>query len=881
MTQDLNGQVSHFLSKLNCNTLVLTPNRRLANTWQGFFSTQQSQHKIAWERPLILPLMTWLEQVYQLMASSDDPQILKPWQEQFFWEKHFLSYKKDAHPIAITEWARMAMQSFSLCQAYQINLNDAAFKEQESSALFQFVCLSIQKKWQEKNYLSIHQLSAYLCKQFLSLPHFKQYTGYFPKHIYLLGFQTKHISKQLQTLVLALNQAGVATTWETVFETPGQFQRFVFKDAESQYLHAALYSKKQSEQTQSAFPIACIFPNLAENRSEIESIFLDVFEDASQFNISAGTPLSKEPIIACGLHILSLTPDSPLESWLPLITSPFIAAGTREKEARALFKKEIQASFPPDWTLQSFCETKIKTHCPQLQFQFKEWLAAFHHAPGTSHESWLTHFSMILNALGFPGDRSFNSKEHQSIQEWRSVWHRILLLDQLTLEKKRKRVFFRLKELTEQTIFQMQTPAAKIQVLGTLEGAGLPFSHLWLADIHDKNWPPAPKPNAFIPIRLQKQYKMPHASAERELSFCKDLLTTYFGQSARGIVSHAEHIQDQLFKPSFLIRSLEESPIAQLSVDIPSSKSEILFQQSELEFFLDEEAPALMLTKEIQGGVRILEDQALCPFRAFAIHRCHAKSTRQASISLTPAQRGELLHRAMEWIWKTIQDQHHLLELSPLSLSQLVLNALDKAYVSLSIERSMAFIEIEKSRLHRFILSWLSIEKLRPPFSVEACELKKTIVCGDLILNIRIDRIDKLETGGLLLIDYKTQDHFRLKSWLDERISDIQLPLYALQWSDCHALAIAQIHGKKHCFYGLSAQDVGLDDLGILSTHSDASNWPELISKWKTKLEKLAHDFIHGDARVYPKISSQPCHLCHLEKLCRIKDAPDAMKDIA
>lgn len=861
-----------FFASIHSHTLVLTPNRRLANTWHHLFATHVSEKISAWERPLMLPLMTWLEQFYQQIALPDDPQLLKPWQEQLIWEKQFLKIKPGSHPIAITEFARTAIKSFALCQEWQLDIASALFAEQEASALFQNCFLNVREKYFQKNFISIYQLPALIIRKLLNTNNLLNAAAYLPKHIILLGFQKNHLSKQFLHLMTILNQLGVTVEWENHFHHQGFFQKISFPDLLSEYTYAARYTKKLLQTQSFSLPMACIFPNLAEDRSLIETIFLDVFEDNTLINFSAGAPLNQEPIIHFALELLSLTPESPLESWLYLLTSPFLGWAQSELSERAKLKRELQEHYPPYWTLASFCESSTRTACPVLKKLFEQWLTLFRQAQANSHAQWLLHFSDILKSLGFPGDRSFNSREHQSIQEWRSVWHRLLLLDQIILEKNRKRVLHRLRDLTEQTVFQIQTPQAPIQILGTLEGAGLPFSHIWLTGIHDKNWPPAPSPAAFIPIALQKQLHMPHATAERELTFCRDLLSLYFTHSPSGLISHTERIQDQTFSSSFLVRDCPDLSISALDLSIPPSRSELLFQERNVNEFIDDQVRPLIPDKEIDGGVRILEDQALCPFRAFAIHRCHAKPQRNASVSLTPVQRGELLHRALELLWKQLKDQHFLLNIKSLELNQLIMELLDRAYLSLSITRSPAFITLEKNRLHQFILSWLSLEKMRPSFTVEHCELKKTIHCGELILNIRIDRIDRLEDGGILLLDYKTQEYFRTQSWLDDRLSDIQLPLYAIQWSECHAIAIAQIHGKKLCFHGISAQDIGIDGLQSLIHHKTIKSWAHLIARWKNQLEQLAHDFMQGDARVYPKSIVQACQTCHLENLCRIKD---------
>ena len=52
---------------------------------------------------------------------------------------------------------------------------------------------------------------------------------------------------------------------------------------------------------------------------------------------------------------------------------------------------------------------------------------------------------------------------------------------------------------------------------------------------------------------------------------------------------------------------------------------------------------------------------------------------------------------------------------------------------------------------------------------------------GDLTLSGKIDRMDEMDGGGTLLIDYKTGQTGKNGWWPDERLGDVQLPAYAVQ----------------------------------------------------------------------------------------------------
>ena len=73
---------------------------------------------------------------------------------------------------------------------------------------------------------------------------------------------------------------------------------------------------------------------------------------------------------------------------------------------------------------------------------------------------------------------------------------------------------------------------------------------------------------------------------------------------------------------------------------------------------------------------------------------------------------------------------------------------------------------------------WLLHESRRRPFAVEKTEENETILVNGLELNIRMDRIDTID-GGRLLIDYKT-GKVNADSWDGDRPTEPQLPIYAI-----------------------------------------------------------------------------------------------------
>jgi len=87
------------------------------------------------------------------------------------------------------------------------------------------------------------------------------------------------------------------------------------------------------------------------------------------------------------------------------------------------------------------------------------------------------------------------------------------------------------------------------------------------------------------------------------------------------------------------------------------------------------------------------------------------------------------------------------------------------------------YLEIEEMRLVRLITEWLQYEATRAPFTVAKTEEKTSITIAGLGLDLRLDRLDTLDDGSSLIIDYKTGSS--TNTWELPRPVDVQLPLYS------------------------------------------------------------------------------------------------------
>ncbi|GGY69969.1 ATP-dependent helicase [Cellvibrio zantedeschiae] len=658
---------------------------------------------------------------------------------------------------------------------------------------------------------------------------------------------------------------------------------------------AALWSYSELQAAPSDALIGIVVPNLGQCRDQVERIFTEVFEAHSivpnsprytlPFNFSAGTPLGTTPLINSLFEILRLQDDNwPLEKLCNLLHSPFWGDEPQEAIARAHLITDLRklGRITLNTSDLRYCTSKLEERIPQfsnlgLSKRFEEIGNLLRRRfDNKSASAWLIVFDQLLAIMNWPGTRRLDSQEYQQLNQWFEVRDQFASMDNYSTTISYPQACRYLRELADKTPFQAQTPDSPIQILGALEAAGLQFSHLWVMGLSDNQWPPVPSPNPMLPLHLQREHKMPHASATRELEIAEGL-TQRYKQSAQHIIFSSAHGDgDTELRPSALIRDI---PLTDISAILKQPESALqnyyaqLQNYSQLEIIQDASGPQLKAQEPVRGGSSLFRYQAACPFEAFVRLRLGATTPDEPVIGFNAAERGNLLHDSLAAIWRELKSSKGLAALDDHSLHTLVSNIthdiIGKIQARNPRKLGKVYCELEQKRLTQLLTEWLSAERERPDFDVVAIEEDNDIEFAGLKLKLRIDRIDEFSNGDRLLIDYKT-GNASSKSWQGERITEPQLPLYAVTGKDITAISFAQINRKQQKWDGLGElHDTSLNQQGI----KPSDDWQYQLQEWRDQLQKLANDFIAGDARVDFKDATLETYAADLIPLTRLADA--------
>jgi ATP-dependent helicase/nuclease subunit B len=823
------SSLNALIDQLHLDAIVVTPTTHLSNQLRAF-EQLHNQETLCFS---YLELCEWLFNQAQIRNPSKKfPKILNGHQEYYLWKK-IIANSGLTFSCSVIKQLR---ETWTICHEWGVDIDDPIFLEKEHTLQFQAWYAEFALTLEKLDAITPAQLAEYL----IGVLDFS-----LSKRILWVNFDSFTLQQMnLQKKLIALGCSN--TAFEESQPRPKGFL-FSAKDEEEELAQIIAWSKQRLAENDSH--IGIIIPNLKQKVRKINRTFSQSFAP-HEFSLALESPLISFTLIYHATQLLSMSELLDLSTVQTLFSTPYIRGAEAEFIKRCTLYQNhrgLQEAFVSSKSLRSICA--------ENQLILSDILANLPTLPAIEKtDAWVEIFFSYLQALGFPGDVPLDPDLAQQYSAFKNVLLHFkslsLIEPKMTLEK----AIENLREMLSNTGFQLAGNPAKITILDWPGAVSSIFNSLWVSGATTQNLS-VKFGSTLIPYHLLKEKQLPFYEPSYTITLTTKQFERLKNYANISVFSYPQLINDipELPLPNFL--SLETyTPLCKpISVSGPRIKKEENF----LVPFVKDEVMA--------GGTYVLAHQGQCPFRAFAVHRLHASSGNMQYAGLNPIERGQLIHKIMENIWRTLKSQEQLLQLSESALEDFIHHQVTTLIKSQPERYSFSSLisELEIARMINLVHGCLAWEKERPPFTVLGVEESYELQLGDVHFSIRVDRIDEV-AGKKWIIDYKSSLPGQ-KPWYEQRPEEPQLLMYALLDDSISALLFLQIKTAAIACHGLSEEKIELAGVTMLKKEF---NWESQKHYWRENLIHLADEFSNGYCEPKPN-REEICQRCEFGDLCR------------
>ncbi len=260
-----------------------------------------------------------------------------------------------------------------------------------------------------------------------------------------------------------------------------------------------------------------------------------------------------------------------------------------------------------------------------------------------------------------------------------------------------------------------------------------------------------------------------------------------------------------------------------------------------------------------------------CSSQGFISSRLGVSPPESAALGVPPWVIGQLIHSVLE---KTIANPT-VVSLCPETLTAVITTCIAE-HPACTLLLPPMLAALQTHILGRITL-WLEHHNIAHADDAATAvrhEVTTKLQLGPVTVNLRADRIDTFAHDQSRIIDYKTGKVTK-SGWLGTRITEPQLPLYALSFPDVHAISYACLHPDQLGYAGLSATDnhpFGIAPPAARTLPPGVETWEDLLDHWRTSLTDTAQAYASGLLRKDPVNGPTTCSMCHFHSICRIYD---------
>ena len=871
---------------------VVTASDRAARAVAAaFHRRRRAEGMTAWPAPNIQPWQTFVRSTWEDLARAqpDARLLLNPTQEEAVWAQIIGSQN---HSAALLDGPRhrlaaLAMDAHQLLADYAPRLLSRTARSawQQDAGAFSAWLAAFDETCQTANLLSPARLPLELIALLQAEP--AKFDQAQRPPLLLAGFD-----RILPVQFAVLDAWG---RWRQT--TPGapaeQVHFYEAVDAQAELAACRIWCGHQL----SANPnvrLLIVTQDAAARRGEIERAFLQIGAGPAGsplFEFSLGVPLSQVALPKAAHLLLRWLTQAISEHEIDWLLSTGFVGNSAESAALQTAMREIRrrSNQQPQWTLRA-CLAAIRQldRIPGLISHTEHWvgriaecqrLLAEQSRRPQSHLAWAELVPQLLETLKFAGASQLSSTEHQSFDRWHEA---VETCGSLGFDSRRigwPEFLATLARALDGTLFAPESSDAPIQIAGPAESAGLAADAIWFLGASEDKWPARGSTHPLLPASVQREEGMPHATPQLDWDLAESITNRLLVTSPVIHISFPRQSEATEGRPSRLMVQLAGSP-RPLPAELlaPTLPAPVTISIEDFSLIPYPHA-------KVPGGAGVLTSQSQCPFKAFATARLGAQAWDPAEAGLTPSQRGKLLHAVLHSVWAGPPDGirfHHELhrigDVKAFVFSHVRRVIQQELGPAIRERMPRRYLELEEQRLARHVVEWLQFEVARVAFEVAETEAGRSVSVGGLAIDLRLDRIDRLNDDSLLVIDYKTGDVSH-KSWEQPRPDDVQLPLYAGFALDREnerlgGLVFAKVRPGDKSFAGHVGDPSATLIAGLKSTTALAKNLltVEQLEDWRDYIERMARDFLSGRADVDPRDYPETCERCGLQTLCRIQE---------
>ncbi len=882
--------------------VVLTPTLRATrHCLQRYDAGRQLERASAWQAPVVLAWSAWISSLWRdaVVCGIESRVLLNSLQERALW-KRVIAEQMQSGSLPSSAQLRLCASAVRLIGAYDVY---GRFTQDPATGANALTFAKWYSRFEElctvNSYLPAAFAEIELARHLLqgSLPPATEYILY--------GFGT--LTPAQEHVLSALRETSAHVQPIDPHMPQRNPPRIVRCNGIRDEASACAAWARETLLSRPSATLAIVVPHLDAEQAELERELRNTIapetsgvtqgEHLPRYEFSSGRPLNRLPMIADALRLLRwCSGDLPIQEIGALLRSPRLTlAPTPERGAELdAFVLPKTKALRAELSMHSIARALYAYDQPTANTLSRLAAAAPLRQKKATYAEHASSARDLLRTAGWLG-RDLNSVEYQAADRWNDALDRLATLDLLGWKPTFAEALADLDFLAGEMLFAPENTDAPVQIISLSEAAGITADALWFLHADENSLTTRRSLHPLLPAGLQRHLCMPCTNSSDEEKALTVTLQHLTASTRQAIFSYASIAGESQQRLAPLLERLAETWCALYVNNEPVHK---LASASPMLETVEDSAPLPALPPgTVHGGVSVITTQAQCAFRAFAEHRLSASAPQQLEAGYTYADRGDHIHKVLSAFWNDVGTQARLIQITNTPhpgggshRDALLRDLIGNIYKAADHAWDAAYLEVQRQRLFTLLSAWLEYEaKTRQPFTVLATEKEvESATLGPLQLNMRIDRIDTVETDGItakLLIDYKA-GRAEPREWFDERPDAPQLPIYAIAagLEDVKAIAFGKVtaRDKDRCLSGRGASP---NPFGLKPPDQ---NFDVALSQWRDNLEQLASAFAEGDTRVDPKQYPQTCEFCQQRMLCRVEaskpvevdDPPDEEAEI-